>query len=100
EALEKWPVSMLERVLPRHLQVIKEIDTRFLRDLTATGFTDPEAHKRMSLFEEGTAPNVRMANLAIVGSHSVNGVSKLHSDLVKKILVPDFAALWPDKFNN
>ena len=100
EALEKWPVTMLERVLPRHMQIIREIDTRFIREVVAQGLTDTAAHKRMSVVEEGTAPQVRMANLAIIGSHKVNGVSKLHSDLVKKSLVPDFARLWPEKFCN
>jgi starch phosphorylase len=100
EALEKWPVPLLERVLPRHLQIIYEINRRFLDQVARAFPGDADRLRRMSLIEEGDAKQVRMAHLAIVGSHSVNGVAKLHSELVKTRLVPDFYALWPAKFNN
>jgi starch phosphorylase len=100
EALERWPVELLERMLPRHLEIIYEINRRFLDDAIALSPDDSGRIARMSLIEEGPQRHLRMANLAIVGSHSVNGVSKLHSDLVKTRLVPDFARMWPDRFNN
>jgi len=100
EALERWPVELLERMLPRHLEIIYEINRRFLEDAIALSPDDSGRIARMSLIEEGPQRHLRMANLAIVGSHSVNGVSKLHSDLVKTRLVPDFARMWPDRFNN
>lgn len=99
EALEKWPVSLLETVLPRHLQIIFEINHRFLQAVRARTSDDGQI-SRMSLIEEGHEKRVRMANLAIVGSHSVNGVAAVHSHLVKTELVPDFAWFWPEKFNN
>ena len=100
EALERWSVSLLERVLPRHMQIIFGINHQFLRSLTAYSWVDAEKLRRMSVIEEGYEKQVRMAHLAIVGSHAVNGVSQLHSDLVKSSLVPEFAQLWPDKFSN
>ena len=100
EALEKWPVSLLERVVPRHLQIIYEINRRFMADALSLWKDEPERLKRVSIVQEGYEGQIRMANLAIVGSHSVNGVSKLHSDLVKTRLVPDFYQLWPEKFSN
>jgi starch phosphorylase len=100
EALEKWPVPLLERVLPRHLQIIYEINRRFLEEAGRAFPNDGERLRRLSLVEEGEPKQVRMAHLAIVGSHSVNGVARLHSELVKTSLVPDFFALWPKKFNN
>jgi starch phosphorylase len=100
EALEKWPVSLLERVVPRHLQIIYEINRRFLEEAGKVSSDDPERLKRMSILQEGYEPQIRMAHLAIVGSHSVNGVSKLHTELVKTRLVPDFYKLWPEKFSN
>jgi starch phosphorylase len=100
EALEKWPVELFERVLPRHLQIIYEINRRFLEQVSGTWPGDGERLRRMSLIEEGGSKQVRMAHLAIVGSHSVNGVSALHTELVKTSLVPDFYALWPHRFNN
>jgi starch phosphorylase len=100
EALEKWSVPLFKSVLPRHLQIIYEINRRFL-DLVADRWPgDSERLTRMSIIEEGEPSQVRMAHLAIVGSHSVNGVAKLHSDLVTTDLVPDFFELWPGKFNN
>lgn len=100
EALEKWPVSLLEYVLPRHLQIIYEINHRFLELVRSIWPLDHGRAQRMSIIEEGEPKQVRMANLAIVGSRSVNGVAALHSDLIKSTLVPDFYALWPERFNN
>ena len=100
EALEKWPVSLFEYVLPRHLQIIYDINERFLRQVATVWPNDQERLRRMSIIEEGNSKRVRMAHLAIVGSHSVNGVSELHSRLVQTSLVPDFYQLWPERFNN
>jgi starch phosphorylase len=100
EALEKWPVPLLENVLPRHLQIIYEINRRFLDQVSAAYPGDSERQRRMSLIEESTPKRVRMANLAIVGSHSINGVSAIHTGLVKTSLAPDFYQLWPERFNN
>jgi len=100
EALEKWPVSLLDRVLPRHLQIIYEINDKFLRHVLTVWPGDLDRMKRMSLIEEGGEKLVRMANLAMVGCHSVNGVAALHSELVKTSLAPDFHELWPQRFNN
>ena len=100
EALEKWPVPLLESVLPRHIQIIYEINRRFLDHVALVFPGDKERLGRMSLVEEGNPKQVRMANLAVVGSHSVNGVAALHSDLVKTQLLVDFHDLWPRKFNN
>ena len=100
EALEKWPVPLLERVLPRHLQIIYEINHRFLESVRLRYPNEDERVRRVSLIEEGQVKQVRMANLAIVGSHSTNGVAQLHSDLLKAKLVPEFAQMWPERFNN
>nr|HDM58810.1 glycogen/starch/alpha-glucan family phosphorylase [Bacillota bacterium] len=100
EALEKWPVAMFERVLPRHLQIIYEINHRFLDDVAAAYPGDVDKLRRTSIIEEGEQKQVRMAHLATIGSHSVNGVSALHSGLVKTVLFPDFHEIWPEKFNN
>jgi len=100
EALEKWSVSLMERVLPRHMQIIYAINFNFLRTLTAYSWVDGEKVRRMSAIEEGHDKNVRMAHLAILGSHAVNGVSELHSNLIRTSLVPEFAQLWPEKFSN
>ncbi|MDY6837850.1 MAG: glycogen/starch/alpha-glucan phosphorylase [Thermodesulfobacteriota bacterium] len=100
EALETWPVPLLEHVLPRHLQIIYEINHRFLKKVSARWPNDGDRVRRMSIIEEGDTKQVRMAHLSIVGSHSVNGVAALHSELVKTSLVPDFYQLWPEKFNN
>jgi starch phosphorylase len=100
EALEKWPVPLLERVLPRHLQIIHEINRRFLLQVAAADPGDKERLERLSLIEETSPPQARMANLAIVGSHSINGVSEIHSGLIRASLVPDFYQLWPERFNN
>jgi len=100
EALEKWPVPLLEHVLPRHLQIIYEINNRFLQQVTSRWPDDGDRLRRMSIIEEGETKQVRMAYLSIVGSHSVNGVAELHSELVRTSLVPDFYELWPERFNN
>lgn len=100
EALEKWPVALFERLLPRHLQMIYEINKRFLDHVAWLYPGDVEKMRRVSIIEEGEQKQVRMAHLAIVGSHSVNGVSELHSQLIKTSLVPDFYELFPHKFNN
>ena len=100
EALERWSVPLMERVLPRHMQIIFGINYQFLKSLSAYSWVDADKLRRMSVIEEGFEKQVKMAHLAIVGSHAVNGVSKLHSELVKTHLVPEFAQLWPDKFSN
>ncbi len=100
EALEKWPVSLMERLLPRHLQIIQEIDRRTQAEIELRFPDEPSMVERVSLFEEGERPCVRMANLAMVGSHSVNGVAALHSELVKTRLAPEVYRLWPQRFNN
>jgi starch phosphorylase len=100
EALEKWPVQLLETVLPRHVEIIYEINRRFLEQVKSVYPDDTERLKRMSLIEESSPKHVRMANLAVVGSHSINGVSAVHSRLITTALVPDFYQLWPERFNN
>ncbi len=100
EALEKWSVGLFEYVLPRHLQIIYEINQRFLEEVARKWPNDGGRQIRMSIIEEGADQKVRMAHLAIVGSHSVNGVSALHSELIKDDLVPDFYQFSPEKFNN
>jgi starch phosphorylase len=100
EALEKWPVSLIERVLPRHTEIIFGINHQFLRTVARSWPGDIDRQRRMSIIEEGPEKQVRMANLAIVGSHAINGVSRLHSELIKSSLVPDFAQLWPERFSN
>jgi starch phosphorylase len=101
EALEKWPVWLFERVLPRHLEIIYEINYHFLRKVITRWPGDLDRMSRMSIIEEGAGgKQVRMAHLATVGSHSINGVAKLHSDLVKDQLLHDFYELMPERFNN
>ena len=100
EALERWPVRLFEQMLPRLLEIIYEINARFLADVRQRWPGDIDRIRRMSLIEEGPEPQVRMAWLAIVGSFSVNGVAALHSKLLTEGLFKDFYELWPDKFNN
>lgn len=100
EALEAWPVSLLGKLLPRHLELIYEINMRFLKEVASHYPHDHDRVRRMSLIEEGREKRVRMSNLSIVGSHSVNGVSALHSELLKTTLFKDFYDFWPHKFNN
>jgi starch phosphorylase len=100
EALESWPVSMLERILPRHLLIIYEINERFLQEVAARFPGDTERIRRMSLVDDRDGKYIRMANLAIVGSYSVNGVSAMHSDILRNDLFRDFYELWPGRFSN
>jgi starch phosphorylase len=100
EALETWPVAMFERVLPRHLRIIFDINAHFLGDVSAQHGHQPELLRKLSLIDEEGGRRVRMAYLAVVASHSVNGVSALHSELMKESIFADFAALWPERFNN
>ena len=100
EALERWPVSLLARLLPRHLQIIYEINGRFLSEVEERFPGDVARQQRVSIFEETHEKTARMAHLAIIGSHSINGVSAMHSELVRTRLVPDFAEMWPERFNN
>ncbi len=100
EALEKWPVAWFEMLLPRHLEIIYEINRRLL-DSVRTRFPGDEGRlARVSLIEEGASKHVRMANLAIVGSHSTNGVAAIHSHLLRTVTVKDLAALFPERFSN
>jgi starch phosphorylase len=100
EALETWPLEMIGRVLPRHLRIIFDINAHFLGELTRTHGADVELMRRLSLIDESGERRVRMAYLAVVASHSVNGVSALHSDLMQQSIFSDFARLWPERFNN
>lgn len=100
EALEKWPVPMFEKVLPRHLQIIYEINSRWLKHVESVYGKDDEKLSRLSIIEEGPAKMVRMAYLSVVGSFSVNGVAALHSELLKESVLRDFYQISPEKFNN
>jgi glycogen phosphorylase len=100
EALEKWPLPWFEKLLPRQLQIIYEINRRFLEEVQTRFPGDAGRLARVSIIEEGEPKKVRMAHLAIVGSHSTNGVAAIHSELLKQTVVPDFAALFPDRFSN
>ena len=100
EALERWSVSLFSRLLPRLLDIIYEIDARFMKKLAEEYPHDPELRSRMSLIEPGDQPHIRMAYLAIVGSFSVNGVAGLHTELLKSGLFADFYRVWPARFNN
>ena len=100
EALEKWPVPLFGKVLPRHLEIIYEINRRFLGEVQARFPGDDGRVARMSLIDESGQRFVRMANLATVGSHAVNGVARLHSELLRTTVMRDFAEMWPEKFCN
>ncbi len=100
EALEKWPVAMMEHLLPRHLQIVYEINGRFLQEIRALYPGDLGKLQRMSLIDESGERSVRMANLCLVGTSSVNGVAKLHTEILKSSLFKDFYELWPQKFHN
>jgi len=100
EALEKWPVSLMEALLPRPLQIIYEINARFMREISSRYLFDEARLRRMSIIGEDGEKTVRMAHLAIVGSCSVNGVAKLHSELLRDVVLKDFAEYWPARFNN
>ena len=101
EALEKWPVRLFEKVLPRHIEIIYEINRRFLVEQVDVLWPgDNEKKRKLSIIEEGHDPMVRMGHLSVVGSFRVNGVAEIHSQLVKSDLFPEMVALWPDKFTN
>lgn len=100
EALEKWPVALFQRLLPRHLEIIYEINYRFLDEVKKKYPGDNAKLARLSIIEEGAEKQIRMANLACIGSHTVNGVAELHSELLKTRVMPDFHELWPGKFVN
>ncbi|HJZ99958.1 MAG TPA: glycogen/starch/alpha-glucan phosphorylase, partial [Candidatus Solibacter sp.] len=100
EALEKWPVNLIGELLPRHLEIIYEINARFLDEVRAAFPGDGERLARMSLIDETRERFVRMAHLAAVGSYRVNGVARMHSELLEKTVMHDFAELWPEKFCN
>jgi starch phosphorylase len=100
EALETWPVELMGRLLPRHLEIIREIDRRFLDQLRAREDGDEGRRRRMAIVSDGPEPVVRMANLATVGSFKVNGVAELHSRLLREKVLADFARLWPERFTN
>ncbi|MCU0304319.1 MAG: glycogen/starch/alpha-glucan phosphorylase [Thermoanaerobaculales bacterium] len=98
EALETWPVALMERLIPRHVQIIYEINRRFMEGVKGGGANDPDSLRRLSILQEEGEKRFRMANLAIVGSSRVNGVAKLHTELLRTRLVRDFAELWPERF--
>ena len=100
EALEKWPLRWFEMMLPRQLEIIYEINRRLIDDVRGRFPGDEERIQRISLIDEGAGKKVRMANLAIVGSHSTNGVAAIHSDLLRKTTVRDLAEMFPERFNN
>lgn len=100
EALEKWTVDLFGSLLPRHLEIVFEINRRFLDEVRAAFSGDEALVGRLSLIDEGGPRYVRMAHLACVGSHTINGVAQLHSDLLKQTVLHDFATLWPDRFCN
>jgi len=100
EALEKWPLSWFEQIIPRNLELIYEINRRLLDAVRKRFPADAERVRRMSLVEEGEPRRIRMANLAIVGSHSINGVAAIHSELLRTRVVSDFAQMFPERFNN
>jgi starch phosphorylase len=100
EALEKWPVRYFELVLPRHLDIIYEINRRFLDDVQHRNPANDALVTRVSLLDEGSDRKIRMANLAIVGSHSTNGVAAIHSELLRTMTVKDLAEMFPNRFNN
>lgn len=99
EALEKWEVALIERLFPRHLQIINEINRRFLNEVSVR-FNDINKIRNVSIFEEGPTKMIRMANLCVIGSHSVNGVSELHTRILKTTVLKDFYDIFPERFNN
>ncbi len=100
EALERWRVTVFGEILPRHLELIYEINLRFLKEVSTNYPGDNDRLRRMSIIEEGVCKKIRMEVICIIGSHSVNGVSRLHSELIKNQLFKDFYDLYPEKFNN
>jgi starch phosphorylase len=100
EALETWRVDLMQKVLPRHMQIINDINFRFLKEIDEKFHGDIARIRRMSIIEEGHEKKVRMASLAIMGCHSVNGVAQLHTEILKNDAFRDFYEIWPEKFNN
>jgi glycogen phosphorylase len=100
EALEKWPLALFSKMLPRHLEIIFEINRRFLDGLRLTYGNDDERARRLSIIDESDDKYVRMAHLATLGSHAVNGVAQLHTELLKQTVLHDFHDIWPRKFHN
>jgi starch phosphorylase len=100
EALETWPVTLMERLLPRHLEIIYRINAEFLQEVAARFPGDADRVRRMSLIQEEPERRVRMAHLACVGSQAVNGVAELHTELLMSTVLGDFATMWPDRFRN
>ncbi|WP_339769067.1 glycogen/starch/alpha-glucan phosphorylase [uncultured Paraglaciecola sp.] len=100
EALEKWPARMFEKILPRHLEIIYEINHRFMDEIEAVWPGDNAIKQKLSIIEEGNEKMVRMGNLSVIGSFAVNGVAEIHSELVKKDLFPEFHKMWPGKLTN
>jgi starch phosphorylase len=100
EALEKWPVAWLQDMLPRQLEIIYEINRRFLDDVRKQFPGDDTRIQRVSVIEEGASGKVRMAHLAAIGSHSTNGVAEIHSYLLRKTTLRDLAEIFPERFNN
>src|SRR6202167_4358291 len=100
EALERWPIELFESLIPRHLEIVYEINRRFLDDVRRRYPGDEARVQRMSLIEEGPPRKIRMAHLAVVGSHSTNGVAAIHSELLRTRVLSDFAELFADRFNN
>ena len=100
EALEKWSVPLFRKLLPRHLQIIFDINSMFLEEVSSRYPSDLDKLRNMSIIQEGNVQAIRMANLAIIGSTHVNGVAKIHSDILKNVIFKDFADMWPEKFTN
>ncbi|MDR3415329.1 MAG: glycogen/starch/alpha-glucan phosphorylase [Nevskia sp.] len=100
EALERWPLALFKKVLPRHLEIIYEINVRFLDEVRRRFLGDDERVARLSLIDEAGERYVRMAHVACVGSHAINGVAELHTNLLKQDVLKDFFELWPEKFSN
>uniref|UniRef100_UPI003AACC6B7 glycogen phosphorylase, brain form-like n=1 Tax=Centroberyx gerrardi TaxID=166262 RepID=UPI003AACC6B7 len=100
EALERWPVQMFQTLLPRHLMIVYEINQRHLDRVAALFPGDTARLRRMSLIEEGEPKRINMAHLCVVGSHAVNGVAQIHSDIVKSTVFKDFHDVDPEKFQN
>jgi len=100
EALETWKVSLLEQLLPRHMEIIYEINRRFLEEVRAQGKLSDHEISEVSIIQEGNEKRVRMANLAVIGSHKINGVAELHSELITKTIFKAFFKIFPEKFTN
>ncbi len=100
EALERWPVATFEKLLPRHLDLIREIDRRFIREVMTAYPQDPARAQRMAIIDHGEPRQIHMARLAVVGSHAINGVAALHTELLKAHILSDFAELFPTRFSN